>query len=263
VAAGAGDQSVNAGATRRGFGLGLASLGLALAGCSPAPDLVGGERGRISRVSDGDALALDTGQKVRLVEIEAPQPGFDDRADQPYAVEARAMLNAVALGRGARLWYGGLSRDRYDRALAHVIASDETGNDIWLNGLMARQGGARVRTFPDNARRARALLKLEAEARAAKKGLWASDFWRVRAYDDLESAPAFVLVEGALLAIEPGGEALMRIAAGGFRLAAPEMLGKPDAELDLSVGRKLRVRGRIERNAPEMKLTHWAQMEMA
>ena len=32
---------------------------------------------------------------------------------------------------------------------------------------------------------------------------------------------------------------------------------------DLSVGKKLRVRGRIERNAPEMKLTHWAQVEMA
>jgi endonuclease YncB( thermonuclease family) len=126
---------------------------------------VGGERGKVARVSDGDALALDTGQKVRLVEIEASQPGFKDREDQPFAEEARAMLNAAALGRAARLWYGVLSRDRYDRALAHVTASDKTGGEVWLNGLMARQGGARVRTFPDHARRARALLKFEAEAR--------------------------------------------------------------------------------------------------
>jgi hypothetical protein len=53
------DRSVNAGATRRGVGLRLA--GLARAACSPAPDLVGGERGKVALVSDGDALALDTG----------------------------------------------------------------------------------------------------------------------------------------------------------------------------------------------------------
>jgi hypothetical protein len=120
-----------------------------------------------------------------------------------------------------------------------------------------------VRTFPDNARRARALLKFEHEARAAKKGLWGYEFWRVRRCDDLADAPAFVLVEGALLGVEPGaGAALVKIESGGFRIASPTMLGKPDAELDLAIGKRLRVRGRIERDAPEMRLTHWAQVEM-
>jgi len=32
-------------------------------------------------VLDGDALALDTGLRVRLVEIEAPAPGYDGGAD--------------------------------------------------------------------------------------------------------------------------------------------------------------------------------------
>src|SRR5690606_32341146 len=122
---------------------------------------------------------------VRLAEVEAPSPGYDGAADQPHAGESRDLLMAAAMGRAASLWYGGLSRDRYDRAIAHVIARDETGSDLWLNGLMARQGGARVRSWPDNSRRVRRLYALETEARAAKRGLWALDHYRIRAVDDL------------------------------------------------------------------------------
>ena len=32
------------------------------------------------------------------------------------------------------VYEGGLNRDRYDGALAHVIVKDETGADLWLNG---------------------------------------------------------------------------------------------------------------------------------
>lgn len=244
----------------------LAAMAAGVSGCSQAPDLIAGERGRIVRVSDGDALALDTGQKVRLVEIEAPQPGYDRGEDQPFAEGARAMLTAAAVGRAAQLWYGGLSRDRYDRALAHAIAADETGREVWLNGLMVRQGGARVRTFPDNARRARRLLALEAEARGAKRGLWASDYWRVRGCDDLGGAPVFAVVEGEVVDVAAEaakGEAAAEIVAGGFRLRGLAGLGKPDAGLEAATAKRLRIRGRIERDAPLIKLTHWAQVEMA
>src|SRR5690606_19861717 len=164
--------------------------------CGGVPDLTGGEQGRISRITDGDTLGLDTGLRVRLAEIEAPAPGYDGREDEPYAGEARALLESAALGRAARLWYGGLNGDDYGRALAHVIARDETGGDLWLNGLMVRQGAARVRTWPDNSRRATPLLAFEEEARTARRGLWALDHWRVRGLDDLAAAPSFSLVEG-------------------------------------------------------------------
>ncbi len=41
------------------------------AGCSAEGDLNAGEQGRISRITDGDVLGLDTGLRVRLTEIEA------------------------------------------------------------------------------------------------------------------------------------------------------------------------------------------------
>jgi hypothetical protein len=73
-----------------------------------------------------------------------------------------------------------------------------------------------------------------------------------------------VVIEGALLGVEAGsGGALVKLETGGVCIVAPATLGKPDAELDLAVGKRLRVRGLIEREAPQLKLTHWAQVEMA
>ncbi|MEQ1784498.1 MAG: thermonuclease family protein [Hyphomonadaceae bacterium] len=159
--------------SRRGFmraGLLSGVIGGLSAACSQEGDLAEGDGGRVARVLDGDSLALDTGLRA---EVESPAAGYGDRADDPGAAAARSIVERAAVGRQARLWYGGLSRDRYQRAIAHVIARDEAGADIWLNGLAVRQGAARVRTFPDNAKRARRLRALESEARAGKRGLWA------------------------------------------------------------------------------------------
>ena len=247
-------------ATRRRFGLGLA---LAAMGCSAQSDLVGGEQGRIARITDGDLLGLDTGLRVRLTEIEAPSPGYDGREDEPFAREARAMLETASLGREAQLWYGGLSRDDYGRALAHVIARDETGAEVWLNGLMVRQGAARVRTWPDNARRAARLLAFEEEARAARRGLWSLDHWRVRRPDDLAGAPPYVIVEGALR--EAGhipGDGVAHLLSAGIKLDIGERLH--DAAPALAPGGRLRIRGRLDTRVdpPSIRVTHWAQVEV-
>jgi endonuclease YncB( thermonuclease family) len=247
-------------ATRRRFGLGLAVLAM---GCSVEADLVGGEQGRIARITDGDLLGLDTGLRVRLAEIEAPSPGYDGREDEPFARAARAMLETSSLGREARLWYGGLSRDDYGRALAHVIARDETGADVWLNGLMVRQGAARVRTWPDNARRAARLLAFEQEARAAKRGLWALDHWRIRQLDDLAEPPPYAIVEGQLadIAYIPG-DAVAHLSPTGIKLEIGERLR--DAMPALAIGARLRLRGPLDtRTDPStIRITHWPQVEV-
>ncbi len=212
-------------------------------------------------MSDGDLLALDGGLRVRLSEIEAPAISS---GRSPYAAEARELLGSVALGRPGRLYYGGLSRDRYERAIAHVIVQAENGEDVWLNGFMARQGGGRVRSWPDNARRVRRLYALEEEARKNRRGLWAFDEYRVRSLDDLAAAYGFVLVEGPLDRLETGADASEALLAGaGIQLFAGAELGKP-SDIKLSRGARIRVRGRIGRNRemPVMRLTHWGQVEV-
>jgi micrococcal nuclease len=245
--------------TRRSFGLGLVLL---TGGCSAQPDLTAGEQGRVSRITDGDVLGLDTGLRVRLTEIEAPAPGYDGREDEPYAEEASATLKAAALGREARLWYGGLSRDDYGRALAHVIARDEVGGDLWLNGLMVRQGAARVRTWPDNARRAAQLLAFEREARDAKRGLWALDHWRVRGLDDLEAPPNFAIVEGGVSGVTfIPGDGVAHLSSGGIRFQIGERLAEGPV---IEAGSRLRLRGRIDTRdgGPKIRVTHWSQIEV-
>jgi micrococcal nuclease len=240
--------------------------GLAI-GCSGEADLSEGEQGRIARVMDADVLALDTGLRVRLAEIEAPAPGYSNRVDEPYAIEARDALERAALGRHARLWYGGLSRDGYERAIAHVIARDEVGGDVWLNGLVARQGLGRVRSYPDNSTRARRLLVLESEARAAKRGLWSEPHWRIRTLDDLAGAPNFSIIEGELASTSNvAGDGDAHLTPSGINLDIGERLGPPD--IQLTVGSRLRIRGRIDTRPvtqgghPLIRITHWPQVEV-
>ena len=63
------------GAPIRNIVIFAAALIVAACGRAPADPLEGlavGERGRVVRVIDGDALVLSTGQSVRLIGIEAP-----------------------------------------------------------------------------------------------------------------------------------------------------------------------------------------------
>ena len=145
-----------------------------MSGCSDPPrsDWAEGESGRVVRIQDGDTLALETGQSVRLVSIEAPAPGYRGREDAPFSEEATRIMEALALGRQAKLYYPGLTRDRYDRALAQVDVTTETGADLWLNEALVRQGGAWVRLYADTAGGSEALWDAEREARNSASGLW-------------------------------------------------------------------------------------------
>lgn len=147
---------------------------------SPLSTLEEGEYGRVVRVRDGDTLVLDTGLAVRLAGIEAPSFGRDGAEDAVYAKESARMLEDMAQGREVRLFYPGLTRDRYDRALAYVLADDALGPELWLNHEMVRRGGVRVRIYPDTARLGEALLEAEKAARLEKAGLWRKRVYHIR-----------------------------------------------------------------------------------
>ena len=253
-------EAQNVWSRRRLVLAGCAAMSAAMsASCARRTDLAEGESGRVARISDGDQLALDTGQTVRLVEIEAPSR----RA--PYAAEAGQLLRREALSRRAKLWYGGLSRDRYDRALAHVIVEGDAGGEVWLNGLMVREGAARVRTWPDNVARARRLYALEQEARAARRGLWALDAYPILDAQGLALASGFQIAEGVLASVEADGRYGAAVfGPAGIVLRGAANLGQPERGLDLRPGARLRIRGRVrkqETGEVSLDLSHWAQVE--
>lgn len=169
-------------------------------GGAPADPLEGlaqGEQGRVVRVIDGDALVLSTGQSVRLIGIEAPAGPSRGREGEAGFEEAKRMLEDMALGREVELRYAGITRDRYDRALAHVVTTDTLGPKLWLNSEMVKRGGARVRVYADTAAANAPLLPLEKAAREARLGLWARQDWAIPDANRLpESFEGFHLVEG-------------------------------------------------------------------
>jgi endonuclease YncB( thermonuclease family) len=175
----------------------------ALAACGPnLKDLQPGETGKIAAVSDGDTLTLDSGLKVQLTGIIAPRRGFRERPDEPKAKEARQTLEKIALGREARLAYGGEKRlgdAEAPLALAQVFVKSEGGRWIWAQEAMLREGMARARTWKDNHTRYAALYAAEDIARKAKKGIWADKAYRIRNAETIKPDDGgFQIVEGVV-----------------------------------------------------------------
>lgn len=237
---------------------------LALASCEQAGALDGlpqGETGRVVRVIDGDALVLDTGQSVRLVGIEAPRRGWRDEPGEPHADRSARMLEDMAMGRTVRLIYPGLTRDRYDRALAYVRTEDGLGPEIWLNLEMARRGGARVRIYPDTSALGEDLLAAEKLARADSVGLWSDPAYRVLGPPETrETDRKFVLVQ-----IDG---AIVRPADNRARHACSLVLPGSDFTVDVAEAARtvceappdpVIVRGYLSRG--RLELTHYLNME--
>jgi endonuclease YncB( thermonuclease family) len=163
-------------------------LAAALAACGPQlGNLQKGETGRVVRVYNGDTLQLDSGLRVFLAEVDAPS------GDQPYANQARAELEALAVNRTVELAYGGTRRwvrraatttttstaiPSDETAIAHVFVQSEGGRWFWLQHALVAKGAAMVRPRHDNHARTAQLLDVEAQARAAQRGLWALPAYR-------------------------------------------------------------------------------------
>jgi len=186
------------------FVLLLPVLSAACSAPDPLATLEQGETGRVVRIIDGDALVLDTGLRVRLVGVEAPAPERRNREGEPYAEASSRLLEDLSLGRQVRLVYPGITRDRYDRALAYVITNDALGPRLWLNQEILRRGGARARLYPDTSALGELLLAAEQNARAAQRGLWAlSDYDIVPAREMAVGARGFYIITGTLGAKQP------------------------------------------------------------
>jgi endonuclease YncB( thermonuclease family) len=117
--------------------------------------------GKVTRVSDGDTLWVSDSlgrHKVRLNRIDAPE------SDQPYGKESAAHLKSLIGGKVVRVEY--TSTDQYGRILGIIFLGD-----IDINLQMVKDGCAWHYKHFD---KTQSYADAEAEARAAKRGLWAS-----------------------------------------------------------------------------------------
>lgn len=141
-----------------------------LAGAALGEDLA-----RVTRVADGDTIAVRQGDRtitIRLIGVDAPELGDRRRPDAPpqaFAREATDWLRRQLDGREVRLEYDRERTDRYGRTLAYVFLPDGT----FINRELVRQGYARAYTrFPFKFREQ--FVADEAAAQRAKRGMWAT-----------------------------------------------------------------------------------------
>jgi endonuclease YncB( thermonuclease family) len=262
---------------------------LTLAACGPQlGSLEKGETGRVVRAYNGDTLELDSGLRVFLTEIDAPQ------GENAYAAQSQGELEALALHREVQLAYGGtrrwVGRPREgdtepppEAAIAHVFVKSEGGRWFWLQHELVSRGAAYVRPRRDNHARAEELLALEARARMAERGLWGR-----REYQPLTvRRAASAALETATTCMR--GDAPYRIVEGRVRDArvfdrrasldmegaaaeAPFALvvfgdsfsGWDGAPLGSLTGARVRARGTlgVYRDQPQLCVQHSSQLEV-
>ena len=117
--------------------------------------------GRVLAVADGDTLTVvhnEAETRVRLNGIDAPEQ------NQPFGESSRAFTTALVLGKTVTIHEH--AEDNYGRTIGDVILPDGRT----LNQELLRAGMA---WWYHEHSTDRALGRLEIEARAAKKGLWA------------------------------------------------------------------------------------------
>lgn len=117
--------------------------------------------GTVVAVSDGDTLTVlvDRQQvKVRIADIDAPE------SKQPFGTRSRQALSQLCHRKPAHVVDSG--KDRYGRTIGRVSCA---GQDAASHQVAAGMAWVFVRYAPPSS----PLYSLEAEARAARRGLWA------------------------------------------------------------------------------------------
>lgn len=124
----------------------------------------------ISCVIDGDTVVLNTGDKVRMKGIDAPELHHPVIPAQRFGEEARDFLRNLAEGKQCYLEYDNYdSKDMYGRALAYISVN---GTD--LNAEMLLRGFAYLYTFKPFGKKEK-YAAYEREAREKHRGLWNFD----------------------------------------------------------------------------------------
>ncbi len=124
----------------------------------------------ITCVIDGDTVVLNTGDRVRMKGIDAPELHHPVIPAQRFGEEARDFLKNLAEGKRCFLEYDDYdSKDMYGRALAYVYV-DNTD----LNAEMLLRGFAYLYTFKPFRKKA-AYTACEREAREKHRGVWNFD----------------------------------------------------------------------------------------
>ncbi len=123
----------------------------------------------VERVIDGDTFVCSDDTRVRLLQINTPEP---DQCGGSWASAALANL-FLTPGTSVRLEYDAVTTDRYGRHLAAPIVLSSDGFDYNISIVMVYVGLAKAAYYGDNAKFLDWANAAEAWARTAQWNMWA------------------------------------------------------------------------------------------
>lgn len=128
----------------------------------------------VARLTDGDGIVCEGGERVRLIGIDAPE--LDQ---EPFGQQAAAALRSlVREGSEVQLEQDVDARDRYGRLLAYVWV-----DGTLVNWRMVREGWAVLLTYQPNVQYVDWLIEAERRARDEGRALWATGGFGCRPSD--------------------------------------------------------------------------------
>jgi len=106
-------------------------------------------------------------ERVRYIGIDTPETKHPSRGIEPYGPEATEANRRLVRGQMVRLEFDIQARDQYGRLLAYFYVGE-----VMVNAELVRQGCALLSTYPPNVTHEALFVRLQREAREAKRGLW-------------------------------------------------------------------------------------------
>jgi endonuclease YncB( thermonuclease family) len=244
--------------------IGLALIGLGVTPLAARETPCMAERideGRVGAVIDARTLRLQDGREVRLAGVEGTIAGL----------AAKSALENLAAGRDIIL-RGSPIPDRYGRIVAIAFIQ---GQNQPIQANLLKDGHLIVTAAIDDEDCASYLRRVEAQARRAKRGIWAEPAAIKNTEmpgDILAVVGQFVVAEGRVQSVREAGATLyinfgrrwtqdFAVTISRRNLAAFEAAGIPLKSLER---RRVRVRGWVEqRGGPRIHASWAGQIEVA
>jgi len=122
----------------------------------------------VRKVIDGDTVEIADGRRVRYAGINSPEKA------KCFFDQAKAENEQLVLNKKIRLEKDSSNRDKYGRLLRYLYVTDQSGQEIFVNDFLVRQGFARVLSVPPDLKFESQLNAAADEAKFQQRGLWSA-----------------------------------------------------------------------------------------
>lgn len=122
----------------------------------------------VDHAIDGDTFVLNSGEKVRMIGIDAPEVSGPYTSAEFYGEQASAYTKSALTGKTVYLDKDVSETDKYDRLLRYVYLEDGT----FFNLLLIKEGYAEAVRYPPDVKHAVLFDAEEKMSRDSKRGLW-------------------------------------------------------------------------------------------